>query len=330
MSYISLSVLPRFQPAQPRSPVPAHAPNDQGRLTPEGSENLSGRHHREIRGSLEAKFSNLSPVSSISLAISFESETSVRPSAPPMDPEVESKLSLAPSPPGIDPEESSDMKSPINEAFGHPSNPSKPGPSPDAPLRCQLLSADSGIDPDHQMMEVDDVEVFNPNKTESNEETEVIAFDGNQASRSDHVIIDIPMSEDETDDDDKKIPEISDSKEVPELISEESSDDDESVDVDEELRAVLEQRRERVGSSSSSGSRVDRRGRVHQREHAREKSKKNNSGRGHAKPKPKMKRRARRREWELSEESLSPVNNEEGFPSRISPRKKPFVGYTNF
>ena len=42
-------------------------------------------------------------------------------------------------------------------------------------------------------------------------------------------------------------------------------------------------------------------------------------------------RRVRKREWEESEEELSPVDEEASFPSRISPRnKKPYQGYTNF
>lgn len=35
----------------------------------------------------------------------------------------------------------------------------------------------------------------------------------------------------------------------------------------------------------------------------------------------------RKRPWDLSDESLSPVDEEAAFPTRISPRKKPFQGY---
>ena len=42
-------------------------------------------------------------------------------------------------------------------------------------------------------------------------------------------------------------------------------------------------------------------------------------------------RPARKRPWDLSDGSLSPPDEEAGFPSRISPRnKKPFQGYRNF
>ena len=64
------------------------------------------------------------------------------------------------------------------------------------------------------------------------------------------------------------------------------------------------------------------------------------SGRGRARGTPRRGRsrgrrgrsqRRRKREWELSEESLSSVDDEAEFPTRISPRKKkPFQGYTNF
>ena len=42
-------------------------------------------------------------------------------------------------------------------------------------------------------------------------------------------------------------------------------------------------------------------------------------------------RASRKREWDLSDESLSPVDDEASFPTRISPRnKKPFQGYNKF
>ena len=45
----------------------------------------------------------------------------------------------------------------------------------------------------------------------------------------------------------------------------------------------------------------------------------------------RVRKSAKKRPWEESEESLSPVDDEAGFPSRISPRnKKPFEGYTKF
>ena len=45
----------------------------------------------------------------------------------------------------------------------------------------------------------------------------------------------------------------------------------------------------------------------------------------------RSKRRQRRLPYVMSEESLSPVDDEAPFPSRISPRnRKPFQGYTKF
>ena len=55
-----------------------------------------------------------------------------------------------------------------------------------------------------------------------------------------------------------------------------------------------------------------------------------NRGRGASRVRGHRQRR-RKREWEESEEELSPVDDDASFPSRISPRnKKPFQGYTNF
>ena len=55
------------------------------------------------------------------------------------------------------------------------------------------------------------------------------------------------------------------------------------------------------------------------------------ANRGHRRPRgsrrgSSTRGQKRRREWELSDESISPADDEAGFPCRISPRRKPFEG----
>ena len=49
-------------------------------------------------------------------------------------------------------------------------------------------------------------------------------------------------------------------------------------------------------------------------------------GRNRGRGRPRR-RQVRKRPWDLSDESLSPADEEASFPSRISPRKKPYQGY---
>ena len=80
----------------------------------------------------------------------------------------------------------------------------------------------------------------------------------------------------------------------------------------------------RSRSRSGSRTRGGRGQRGAERGHGRER------GRGQrrvAAVRGRAKKRVRKQKWELSEEELSSVDDEASFPSRISPRRKPFVGY---
>jgi hypothetical protein len=92
-------------------------------------------------------------------------------------------------------------------------------------------------------------------------------------------------------------------------VDEDESDDGSDTDEDEDDLPPARAQPERRGRGRRGGRERGRR----------------------ARGRPRSQRRVRKREWDVSDGSISSVDDEEGFPSRISPRnKKPYQGYTKF
>ena len=104
-----------------------------------------------------------------------------------------------------------------------------------------------------------------------------------------------------------------------------ADDDHDDVDDDDVRVNVAAVQQSGQGTSSQSAITMTPQQQDHQRQRGAR------GQRGQQRRQRRRRVQKRKREWEASEESLSSVDDEAPFPSRISPRnKRPFEGYTRF